>query len=253
MREWAKVLAGSVALIIGASAPTIIIEWASGYLSKPTSPPRYTQRDYETKTERANPDNQSAESKPLFVGVTLLDIATLILAGSTVGLWIVTGRSVRIAERALTEVERPYVFVVGVEHPIVELRERGYGVRCAIGNFGRTPAVIERVSGGFSYGRASGPDERPEVIEPPHPLLSANIIGEIISDIEHTIEGIGIGFSQYDRRPIPFRNDVPFFFWLVIEYSGPFTRGHIISSCWMYDQYHMAFRRFMNPQYTYVK
>src|SRR3954469_16453430 len=121
MREWTKVLAGSLALMIGASAPCLLIEWANGLLLQVTSPPSYAQRANQTKTEGASPGNQGTESQPLFVGVTLLDLATLILAGSTVGLWIVTGKSVKIAERALIDVERPYIFVVDVRNIITQL------------------------------------------------------------------------------------------------------------------------------------
>jgi hypothetical protein len=112
----------------------------------PIAPPRYTERDDKPETKRGSGDNQAGESKLLWDGVTLLDIFTLALAGSTFGLWLVTRRSVKLAERALTELERPYL-VVDATRPGIAIGVMGYsldseGTEWTAINYGRTPALL---------------------------------------------------------------------------------------------------------------
>ncbi len=77
-------------------------------------------------------------------------IFTGLLFASTAGLWFATLRSVRIAERAVTELERPYVFA----HIETDAIERLFGnavniARHELGitfqNFGRSPAQLKEV------------------------------------------------------------------------------------------------------------
>ncbi len=72
-------------------------------------------------------------------------IFTAILGVSTIGLWLATKRSAAIAERALTDVERPWVFrdivTVTVRHrPGVKFND--WMVKLKWRNVGRTPALL---------------------------------------------------------------------------------------------------------------
>jgi hypothetical protein len=109
-------------------------------LSSPSSPSRQAERAQQAQQERPQGNNQNRESKTIFSGVTVLDLAELVLAASTVGLWIVTGRSVRIAERSLVDVERALVVVtdVSVSSLIRTNRIFGYRMTIMLTNTGRT-------------------------------------------------------------------------------------------------------------------
>lgn len=69
------------------------------------------------------------------------------LALSTIGLWITTGRSVSIARRALTELERPLI-VVSVADPGMLVNEvfnfdfAQPSVQWEVANYGRSPVIL---------------------------------------------------------------------------------------------------------------
>lgn len=91
---------------------------------------------------RGNEDQRGA-NETVFSGIRLIDIAELVLAVSTVGLWAVTRRSVIFAERSLVDVERAFITAkaFGV-HPIVHSnRPIGYRISAVFTNTGRTPAL----------------------------------------------------------------------------------------------------------------
>jgi hypothetical protein len=102
-------------------------------LPQPDTPPRYiyTQNKIISKTD----DDKNENAKSLWEKITgdavafatlCLVAANVVLAISTVGLWIVTARSgnrqtrdmqasIKIAERALTDYERPWLFLEGAK------------------------------------------------------------------------------------------------------------------------------------------
>jgi len=113
-------------------------------LSPPATPPAQAERSYQAGQEGYTRGNQAAESKTIFSGITVLDIATLILAGSTVALWIVTRRNVNIAERALIDVERAFVAVRDLSVNTITYGDTNvvaaFNIPINIINSGRTPA-----------------------------------------------------------------------------------------------------------------
>lgn len=69
------------------------------------------------------------------------------LVVSTVGLWIATNRSARISERALTQLERPFVGIKILEDGLTNL-ENGVEhkqLRFKLVNYGRAPAIITQL------------------------------------------------------------------------------------------------------------
>lgn len=75
-------------------------------------------------------------------------VYTLILSVSTIALWAATRRSAQIAERALSEVERPWLFVQGAtvtrrDMPPVPLTPNFWYISFKCKNVGRSPAVMQ--------------------------------------------------------------------------------------------------------------
>jgi hypothetical protein len=100
-----------------------------------------------------------------------LDVLNVFLVLSTIGLWFATRRSAKVAERALTELERPFVGIEikdnGVRFDrntsvdsIVEENERNLIFQFA--NYGRTPATITEMLDRIEVCR---PNELPAVID----------------------------------------------------------------------------------------
>jgi hypothetical protein len=78
---------------------------------------------------------------------SILALFTGVLGASTIGLWIATNRNARIAERALTEHERPWLFL---ESASVKMRDpetmtvirNNWFIKLRFKNVGRAPAVV---------------------------------------------------------------------------------------------------------------
>jgi hypothetical protein len=68
---------------------------------------------------------------------------TLVLSLSTIALWLVTRRSADIAERAFTNLERPYIYIFGVKGLARESdREEPYDyLKYSVANYGKTTAL----------------------------------------------------------------------------------------------------------------
>jgi hypothetical protein len=78
-------------------------------------------------------------------------IFTVVLAVSTVFLWLATLRSAKIAERALTDLERPFVGIEIIPSQATELEQFEQGaipnsLQFWFVNYGRTPATITQLA-----------------------------------------------------------------------------------------------------------
>jgi hypothetical protein len=104
-------------------------------------------------------------------------IFTIVLAGSTIGLWLVTSNSVRIAEKTLTELERPYLFILDCNWVLTEKIKIEAGYKCGISysvtNGGKLPASITGVQIALVGGK-----EIPALSDaaPIHELLTAPLV-----------------------------------------------------------------------------
>jgi hypothetical protein len=87
------------------------------------------------------------------VSVAVTALFTIILGVSTVLLWCATSEAAKIARRALTELERPFVFAEASD-PTESLGTAGWDammaaqrgeIKITLHNYGRTPAVITRL------------------------------------------------------------------------------------------------------------
>jgi hypothetical protein len=78
---------------------------------------------------------------------SFLALFTAVVGGSTIGLWIATNRNARIAERALTEHERPWLFLEGATVRMRDPRtatviQNNWFIKLHFKNVGRAPAIV---------------------------------------------------------------------------------------------------------------
>jgi hypothetical protein len=78
---------------------------------------------------------------------SVLALFTGIVGGSTIGLWLATNRNAKIAERALTEHERPWLFLEGANVRLRDPRtatiiQNNWFISLRFENVGRSPAIV---------------------------------------------------------------------------------------------------------------
>ena len=87
---------------------------------------------------------------PIAVFTGLLTLFNGLLFASTIGLWLATRKSAGISERALVDLERPYIFLHRIQTDIGLLFNPGTlfpavpAFHFTVINYGRTPGNIER-------------------------------------------------------------------------------------------------------------
>lgn len=202
-----------------------------------------------------------------------LFFATVALCFATIGLLVLglfqsrdVKRSVEAAEksaaaatkqaddsnRALTHIERPYIFVFDISRLKKEYVE-GYDVdedddfqyfdlkvTYSVANYGKIPAVINCV-----YASISVNDQPLDglAFDYDHPLATSPILAaeEIRSGIEQNVSWADTETDEQGYA-VPKFGDQNVYFMITIEYSGPFTSGHETSDCWIYDKRTGRFR-----------
>jgi len=169
-----------------------------------------------------------------------------------------TRRLAGIANDTLVNAERPYIYAFGVYKFIVDKAVvGGYTpfIRYSVANYGKTPGVIEEVLAGISTSALGRPKD---LLHPEgthwlvrHPVFAP---AERRDDIGETLPG-GIPTKPSTTEEIIL--DVPdnedLFFWIIIRYRGPFSRGHETSACWRLDQLNNRFAQLNDPAYNYER
>jgi hypothetical protein len=138
-----------------------------------------------TKAEEQSADSHSKEKTEqalarytlwltAFTGI--LAFATIGLGIATVGLYLTGEKQIGVAQQALTDLERPYLFIVNYNWLLIEKAdEHGwkYGVGYAVSNGGKLPAFIRSVEVGLGF----GPNIPPLEDQPPiNELLTAPLL-----------------------------------------------------------------------------
>ena len=143
-------------------------------------------------------------------------------------------KAAEVAESALLNIERPYLFVsassfkIGINstdsagsryHPVVTY---------SVANHGKLPAVIDMVCAGVIH----APDERlaaPLGVDNDDPLMMERVI-----ESNGWRQGLTFKESAIDSKVVnnPALTGYEVFFWFVIHYHGPFTQRHETSGCW---------------------
>ena len=158
-------------------------------------------------------------------------------------------RSAAASERALNELERPWLFVFDVSRPMNEAQD-DFFIEYTVVNYGKMPAIIEYPRIGFVFSDTSGFPQQPLYPNEDHSLVAAPIMrpGE-----ERRIREY---FPENHERPVAFHiinegttdqklvaipsvdlpNGLMLFFRVVISYRGPCSKGHETGANWLYRE-----------------
>ena len=156
--------------------------------------------------------------------------------------------SAEIANRALTDLERPYLYVSGVRTFKIEAETVGGlepFLQYTVSNHGRLPASIESVY--FFNGRCHSthnPMDNAILAEQTDELVINNVFSEGEkrealksygpSDLHWQYTRSGVGDLNYPGAVPHLAEHEMYFFYIEIIYDGPFTRGHSTRACWVW-------------------
>lgn len=147
----------------------------------------------------------------------------------------------KIAGETQRDLQRPYIFVFGV-HRLGRDTDGDWFIEYTVANYGSIPAIIEDVFVGFETSE-DGEPARPPRASDDHNLLTSPILAgserrqpfrEYIP--RQLITGsIMADFPDGTPRSISpeFIEGIDVFFRVVIQYRGPFTRGHETAAMWL--------------------
>lgn len=159
-------------------------------------------------------------------------------------------KSAEIAGCALTDVERPYIFVSDVSWDwITNDRTR---VMCTVANYGKLPGIIQDVRAIISI-TSDGTPEIPKRVDDSNALLVDPIIaaGEARQNICFVCSESVVPRSFFENQ-----GNEALFFWVIISYRGPFTKEHESSFCWRLSfdmKSYMTFIPFAHDDNNYTK
>ncbi len=205
-------------------------------------------------------------------------IATIFLAIFTWRLWVSTNRlwgeskkagavaekaadaarkAAEVAESALIKVERPYLLITTSEFNMGVMTTDNTGsfyhpvVTYSVSNHGKLPAIIDMVYADIIH----APDQRlnaPGSVSATHPLLRDRVLEsngwrQNLQFVDGTIDA-----TVAKRADL---TDMEIFFWIKIDYHGPFTKGHQTSGCWRLSFEHDKLTLIQHGQddYNYTK
>lgn len=162
------------------------------------------------------------------------------------------------AEKTLNAVERPYVFLSGV-HSIGSQEHMGdwnFFIDYSIANHGKTPAIIESMSGSISF--EAEPAEPKEVTHGHTtkivPIFKSGESRETwfwCPDEHIRFKHVGDGSGDVIEIAHPTTDN--FFFRLVVRYKGPFTSEHETSGCWTWNEKEHCLVPYGGEDYNYTR
>jgi hypothetical protein len=220
----------------------------------------------------AGQHHEQQETKSEFWSAKLSDWALVVFTGllvlftyrlwkSTDKLWAAgerqigaAERSASVAERALADIERPYLFVFNVGRLTIqdfydlEEDEVGYNLKVTyeVANHGKIPAIIESLRANLSV--FTDPLD-PLAADFDHPLVVAPVLaaGEKRADVPVDIGWADMETDEYGNV-VPNFGQHTLFLRVVINYRGPFTRGHETSIALRYDERTHRFVEFLTGE-----
>jgi hypothetical protein len=255
-----SIFAAILGLIIGAScfAPPDLLN------------PQVGAYEAAKKERTANPEGESENAALvrytywLTAFTALLAMATIGLGGATLGLYFTgekqirssekaanaSARQAKIAEDVLTKLERPYIFVSGVNRFIHDPETDEFFIEYTIGNYGKLPAIIVAPSIGFVVDNNSKPP-RPTFTDENHEVLISPILeagktrilreylpintGERGVFVEAAMGASSDGAPNGRVYPNVTRTDgFELFFRAIVPYRGPFGGAYGTTVMWWY-------------------
>jgi hypothetical protein len=152
---------------------------------------------------------------------------TWTLKRSTDNAWVVANRSADISERALTDLEAPFIYVkIKSEGLLHQSGRLGGKIRFLFGNYGRTPAhIIEFIDQHEVVGIGQG---QPKVIDPVKQRGTVMPYGVVAGP-----DGVSQDFEHLFAELLS-REKVLFFFGYV-RYADIFQRTYTLGFCYQFD------------------
>jgi hypothetical protein len=191
---------------------------------------------------------------------------TYTLWQSTDRLWLVTKtaadaaeKSANVAERALTDLERPYLFILDYNWLLIDPAKVGgreSGLVYSVANGGKLPAFIKGVKLGIRIGGSTPPDMDDEPLV--RDLLTAPLIGA--GEQRTVIQGFTDESSEAALEcqirggmaviPGGVLKAGRVIAKIAIEYDGPITSGHETTACWEWHPVKYAFTQYGGPEHN---
>jgi len=208
----------------------------------------YYPQDNKAGQQRGGPISQVIAEADNAAAARGLELFTAVLAFSTIGLWVVTWKSGALAERALIDLERPWIYVeinprlIPMKNPDepAEAPSTAFA-QFYISNYGRGPATIFECSEVCNFGIE--PDSllydqtRCGVIAPdkragPYKLRMSFSVkrADILVDLTETEAGEAIAYNP--EMP----DDEDLFFRITLNYHGILVKDRASAFCWRFDR-----------------
>ncbi len=159
-----------------------------------------------------------------------------------------------IAQRTFAVLERPYLYISGVRHFDLDEDPNGLWpvIRYRVANYGKVAAVIDAVYIQNCREEGAFPTQ-PMLTDLSDNLLADRILGPG-AERENTSSPSLMDFVFPENgHPIPkLERDGEFFFYIVIEYHGPFTTSHVTKACWYWHDGEGVFARLNDEKYNHM-
>lgn len=151
--------------------------------------------------------------------------------------------SANTAQSALVNLERPYIFIK--TSPTMATHAAGIGIGYVVANHGKIPAIISRIRATFSTTTNGIPIE-PNAIEGIHELLDFPFLApeEKRTTLSHAV-GDAAGTVKNTEGTL--------YLWIIIDYDGPFTKGHRTSVCRYLNEGTNRMVPYGGDEYNYTK
>lgn len=180
-------------------------------------------------------------------GEFITALATIALVFSTILLWLATRETAKIAERSLTDLERPWLHVTDIDvegiltNPPTLLLEKV--------NYGRTVGTIKGIKAGFKV----SPNEIDPASVPIKDREMDEVRNTIPPDKPYTSRA---RFKEYAHANIPVlidAGDAKVVFRGVLVYRGLTDQAFETGFCFRYDAERKILVRYGGDEYNYTK
>ena len=169
--------------------------------------------------------------------------------------------SAKAASIEVTGLQRPYIYISGVDEPKCYGNDHNPGLGYTIANYGKTPAKVIYLNIGFSVGH---PEKIPGRADVDNPFVIDNVIRRdekrseyLPIDYKLFDDGYSFEFDRLtDNVPKIILKSVPkLYFQILITYEGPFSKGHETMATWEYVESQGGWRFIAVPdnKYAYEK
>lgn len=142
-----------------------------------------------------------------------------------------TDEAVLLAKSQHERLERPYLYASGVFR-LQSDHEGGATVSVEVANHGKLPAIIEDCWEGMISTKDADPP-LPLRADESHMLFRDNVVPADGKPQKFKIRSpAGLCFIDFGNQVHPHMPGEDVFVVIRLQYSGPFTKGHVTSACW---------------------